>query len=538
MKRIFNIFSLAMILALILNLAGSPTSRVRASGSNTIVYSGVQNIVFSQYENHLDPISLFGSAGTWDDLRLNLNASENFWWNEYWFENMLEVDGNHVWFSTTSAEIRMFSEGELIDGNSSYPQIQGRFSGYNHNNQQGYAVEYGAFRNTTGYAGFQMTDGANIYYGWMQVSVTDYNNANIQATLIDWAYEITPNTPIAAGNTFAPDTTAPTTTIDSGPNTSTKSTSATFTFSGTDNVSVPANLTFVCGLDGGAWAPCTSPQTYTDLSGGPHYVYIHSFDEAGNHNAPGVSYSWTVDTQAPIHTLLSGPTTYTTSTSATWTFTGEDNVSPSDHLTFQCKLDDGAYSPCSSPKTYTGLAATFHKFFLKAVDEASNVELERSYGWWVQKERAKNGGFNTYTGTSKIPTSWVAANFAATDGKDTTAKKEGTTSVKIAGALGKTKTLTQTLPLSGVGGDQLTFSFWAKGTSIPTAGVCKAEVLLYNGATLVNTKAMNCANGTYAAFKPKTLTFSGTFTYTKVVIKLTYAKASGIVWFDAVSLIK
>lgn len=154
-------------------------------------------------------------------------------------------------------------------------------------------------------------------------------------------------------------------------------------------------------------------------------------------------------------------------------------------------------------------------------------------------ERAENGGVNTYTGTSKVPTSWVkSTTFVTTDGKDTTAKKEGIASVKIIGAAGKIKTLTQTITLSGVSGDTFTFTFWAKGASIPTTGICRAQVLLYNDATLMLTKTVACKTGTYAAFQKKTLAFNATSAYTKVVIKFTYSKASGTIWFDLISLLK
>ncbi len=158
----------------------------------------------------------------------------------------------------------------------------------------------------------------------------------------------------------------------------------------------------------------------------------------------------------------------------------------------------------------------------------------------VNKERILNGGFNLYPGTSNnIPTGWVkSATFAATDGKNTQFKKEGIASVRITGQPGKTKTLTQMLTLNGVIGDKFTFSFWAKGASIPAAGLCQAQVLLYNGAVLKLSRTIPCANGTYATFQKKTLTFNATSAYTKVVIKFTYSKASGTIWFDAVSLIK
>jgi hypothetical protein len=168
-----------------------------------------------------------------------------------------------------------------------------------------------------------------------------------------------------------------------------------------------------------------------------------------------------------------------------------------------------------------------------------NGNFMTGQAYTVNKERARNGGFNTYIGASKIPQYWVkSATFATTDGKTTTVKKEGIASVKIAGEPGKTKTLTQALMLSGVTGSTFTFSFWARGISIPAAGLCQAQVMLYNGATLKLTRTILCNTGTYTTFQKKTLTFNATSAYTKVIIKFIYSKASGAVWFDAVSLIK
>jgi hypothetical protein len=154
----------------------------------------------------------------------------------------------------------------------------------------------------------------------------------------------------------------------------------------------------------------------------------------------------------------------------------------------------------------------------------------------VPSERILNGGFNTYpTSTSKLPTNWTAVNFSTNDGKNTTYKKEGTASVKIIGT-GVTKTLSQSLSLSGLTGDAFNFSFWVKGSAIPTAGYCRAQVLFYNGTTLNPTKkTINCASGTYA-FTQKSLAFTAPGDYTKIIVRFTYSKASDTAWFDAVSL--
>ena len=152
---------------------------------------------------------------------------------------------------------------------------------------------------------------------------------------------------------------------------------------------------------------------------------------------------------------------------------------------------------------------------------------------YIPVELIKNGGLNIYAGTSKIPTYWTALRFSTTDGKNTT-RKEGTAAVLIRGKAGVTKNLSQTILRNG-GGEPLTFSFWAKGTSIPTSGLCNGQVLFYNGATLVSSKTVNCKTGTYTWTLSK-ISIVTPAAYTKIIVKFTYAKASGSLWLDLFSL--
>jgi hypothetical protein len=85
-----------------------------------------------------------------------------------------------------------------------------------------------------------------------------------------------------------PDTTAPETTIDSGPTGETTSTSATFEFSSNELG------TFQCNLDGGAFVACDSPQTYTDLTLGPHTFQVRATDLASNVDPTPATRDWTV----------------------------------------------------------------------------------------------------------------------------------------------------------------------------------------------------------------------------------------------------
>ncbi|HET9311117.1 MAG TPA: carbohydrate binding domain-containing protein [Actinomycetota bacterium] len=92
--------------------------------------------------------------------------------------------------------------------------------------------------------------------------------------------------PLNAGPT--PDTTPPNTFIDSGPSGNVSDTSATFSFSASE----PS--TFQCRIDGGAFAPCTSPISYTNLSIGSHTFQVAATDGSFNVDATPAERTWTV----------------------------------------------------------------------------------------------------------------------------------------------------------------------------------------------------------------------------------------------------
>lgn len=114
------------------------------------------------------------------------------------------------------------------------------------------------------------------------------------------------NTGSASFNITVQDTTKPTdTVVTQFPPAITNSTSATFQFSGTDSVTAPGSMTYICVLDQGAWEdPCTNPRTFTNLGDGPHAVWFYSRDAAGNQDPATHRYDWLVDTLAPSFALV------------------------------------------------------------------------------------------------------------------------------------------------------------------------------------------------------------------------------------------
>ena len=91
------------------------------------------------------------------------------------------------------------------------------------------------------------------------------------------------------------DATAPVASIDTKPANPTPITSASFTFSATDNLTVNPNFTFYCNLDAGTWELCNSgSKSYSNLSIGDHTFELDAYDEAGNVSVRQ-SYTWTIN---------------------------------------------------------------------------------------------------------------------------------------------------------------------------------------------------------------------------------------------------
>jgi hypothetical protein len=162
--------------------------------------------------------------------------------------------------------------------------------------------------------------------------------------------------------TIAPpaDTTPPETTIASAPNGPVASTSASLSFT-----SEPG-ARFECSFDGAAFIACGSPASYAGLAQGAHTFGVRAIDAAGNVDASPAQAAWTVDTVAPdtLITQFSRPS----ASSATLWFAATEAAS------FQCSLNGGAWTSCTSPKTYAGLAKGMHTIRARAIDVAGNVD--------------------------------------------------------------------------------------------------------------------------------------------------------------------
>jgi hypothetical protein len=136
---------------------------------------------------------------------------------------------------------------------------------------------------------------------------------------------------------------------------SSTSTSAAVSFTATNT---PTSIT--CALDGGGPTPCTSPYSVSNLAVGSHSVTVTASNSGGSDTK---TTTWSVQPLAPVVTITSAPSGSTASTSASITWTATNSPTST-----TCAIDGGAASACTSPKSYTGLAAGAHSVVVTATN--------------------------------------------------------------------------------------------------------------------------------------------------------------------------
>ena len=188
--------------------------------------------------------------------------------------------------------------------------------------------------------------------------------------IVDAAGNAGPN----ATRAWTVDRTAPagSVSIGSAPANPSSNPTPAFTFTG-----ATAPDTYVCRVDGGAWAACTSPFTPPALADGTHSFQVALIDEAGNIGTPS-THSWVVDTTAPASSpgILTGPAAFSNDLTPSLTFAGAGVGE-----TYACAIDSGAYAACTSPFTSGQLTSGTHTFRVALVDAAGNRGPDATRTW-------------------------------------------------------------------------------------------------------------------------------------------------------------
>ncbi|AKF83077.1 cell envelope biogenesis protein OmpA [Myxococcus fulvus 124B02] len=158
-------------------------------------------------------------------------------------------------------------------------------------------------------------------------------------------------------------------------------TTGTVTYSGTGEPGATVTVvvdgttvgTVTVGVDGTWSVPVSTP-----LADGPHSVTATAEDTNGNTATD--TNTFTVDT-VPDTRIIASPPASSGSTTADFSF---ETVVADPNATFECAIDGGAFTPCTSPTQFTGLAEGEHTFQVRAVDADGDVDpTPASFTWTI-----------------------------------------------------------------------------------------------------------------------------------------------------------
>jgi len=127
----------------------------------------------------------------------------------------------------------------------------------------------------------------------------------------------------------------------------------------------------------------------------------------------GANKALVIDASAPDTTINTNPSNPTNNTSASFTFSGDDGTGVGG-LTFECKLDAGAYAVCTSPNNYAGpLANGNHTFLVRAKDSLGNTDTSpASYIWQVDTIAPTAAMTSTTTNSTNVSPIPVTVQFS------------------------------------------------------------------------------------------------------------------------------
>ena len=106
----------------------------------------------------------------------------------------------------------------------------------------------------------------------------------------------------------------------------------------------------------------------------------------GDGQGQGTIQNDDVDDTPPDTAIDSAPATPSGSSGASFTFDGTDTETGV--ASFQCQLDTGGFSACTSPQSYSSLGDGEHTFQVRAIDASGNVDATpASFTWTIDATR-------------------------------------------------------------------------------------------------------------------------------------------------------
>ncbi|MBK5233327.1 MAG: hypothetical protein JJE13_10150 [Thermoleophilia bacterium] len=170
----------------------------------------------------------------------------------------------------------------------------------------------------------------------------------------------------------------PDTTIVSGPSSMTGDPVAPFVYT-SDR---PADSGYECRIDDGDWTGCPRPSAVDPFevvlpndgtADGEHVFEVRAWLPSGTSGGgrrvdpTPAGWRWTLDSTPPDTEIVSGPPPVA-SENVTFTFRSNEPG------TFECQIEGDTWTPCTSPRSYVGLAAGDHIFRVRAIDRVGLVD--------------------------------------------------------------------------------------------------------------------------------------------------------------------
>lgn len=151
-----------------------------------------------------------------------------------------------------------------------------------------------------------------------------------------------------------------------------------------DAAATPVADHYRCEVDNVVVDPCTSPLLLDELDPGPHVATIAAVSANGAADPTPVTVTWTVDDLRPTTSIVEGPASPSTPGDSHFTFSGNDDHTPTDDLRYECALDDGAFEPCTREWTASDSTTGERELRVRAVDLAGNVDPNpATWSWYV-----------------------------------------------------------------------------------------------------------------------------------------------------------
>ena len=175
-----------------------------------------------------------------------------------------------------------------------------------------------------------------------------------------------------ASRSFTVDTSAPNTSIDSGPQGPTNDATPSFGFSATGGAQG-----YECRFDSASFGTCSGPgDTHTaspQLADGSHTFEVRATDSAQNTDSTPATRAFTVDTSAPNTAIDSGPQGPNNDPTPSFGFSATGGAQ-----SYECRFDSASFGTCSGPgDTHTAspqLQDGSHTFEVRATDSAQNTD--------------------------------------------------------------------------------------------------------------------------------------------------------------------